>query len=64
MSARPVQEDHVLDCQLSLLGSVLDCLLIWFRRRGFAEATIDSKISAAAFLVGWLLRRHKPNSED
>lgn len=46
--------------QMPLLGPVLDCLLIWFRGRGFAEATIASKISAAVFLVRWLLRRHKP----
>ncbi|MBM4090021.1 MAG: hypothetical protein FJ276_11475, partial [Planctomycetes bacterium] len=47
--------------KLPVIGPVLDDVLAWFRRQGYAESTIHKNVSAASLLIRWLQRRRGRN---
>ena len=43
-----------------VIGPVLDDVLVWFRRQGYAESTIGNYLTAAGPLFRWLRKRRGP----
>ena len=43
-----------------VIGPVLDDMLVWFRRQGYAESTIGNYLTAAGPLFRWLRKRRGP----